>query len=61
MTVKCGTDTRRPQVRAARLNGIDEVEVDDSGTRLTVTFLGRAPENLQPHNIRIDGGRSLSI
>ncbi|MFI9381975.1 putative baseplate assembly protein [Kutzneria sp. NPDC052558] len=60
MTVKCGTDTRRPQVRAARLNGIDEVEVDDSGTLLTVTFLGHAPENLRPHNIRIDGGRRIT-
>ncbi|WIX99177.1 putative baseplate assembly protein [Amycolatopsis mongoliensis] len=60
MTVKCDTDARRSLVRAARLNGIDEVEVDDSGTLLTVTFLGRAPEHLKPHHIRIDGGRRIT-
>lgn len=60
MTAKCATDTRRPKVRAAQLFGLDEVEVDDSGTLLTVTFLGRAPEHLKPHNIRIDGGRRIT-
>jgi hypothetical protein len=59
-----GTDTtaprrggRRGRVRAARLNGVDTVEVGDDGLTLTVTFLGKAPHGLCPENIRIDGGR----
>ena len=60
MSLDCRTDARRGRVRAAHLTGIDEVETDDAGTRLTVTFLGHAPKHLKPHNIRIDGGRRIT-
>lgn len=52
--------SRRAKVRAAQLNGIDAVEVDDDGLLLTVTFLGKAPHGLGPENIRIDGGRRIT-
>ncbi|MFJ9415736.1 putative baseplate assembly protein [Streptomyces sp. NPDC101227] len=56
----CRTDSRRGRVRAARLNGVDAVEVADDGVTLTVTFLGKAPHGLCPENIRIDGGRRIT-
>ncbi|MGY4989696.1 putative baseplate assembly protein [Streptomyces nigrescens] len=56
----CPADGRRGRVRAARLNGIDAVEVADDGVTLTVTFLGKAPHGLCPENIRIDGGRRIT-
>ncbi|MEW2624184.1 putative baseplate assembly protein [Streptomyces sp. NPDC048106] len=52
--------TRRAKVRAARLNGVDAVEVGDDGLLLTVTFLGKAPHGLGPENVRIDGGRRVT-
>ncbi|MFC7310408.1 putative baseplate assembly protein [Streptomyces monticola] len=51
---------RRAKVRAARLNGVDAVEVSDDGLTLTVTFLGKAPHGLCPENVRIDGGRRIT-
>ncbi|GAA2431348.1 putative baseplate assembly protein [Streptomyces macrosporus] len=51
---------RRDRVRAARLNGVDAVEVGDDGLTLTVTFLGKAPHGLCPENVRIDGGRRVT-
>ncbi|MEV3988539.1 putative baseplate assembly protein [Streptomyces sp. NPDC049837] len=51
---------RRARVRAARLGGVDAVEVGDDGLTLTVTFLGKAPEGLCPENIRVDGGRRIT-
>ncbi|SHF09923.1 putative baseplate assembly protein [Streptoalloteichus hindustanus] len=57
--VDCGVDRRRDRVRARRRNGVDSVEVSDDGLTLTVTFLGKAPKQLQPANIRIDGGRRV--
>lgn len=51
---------RRGRVRAARLNGVDAVEVAGDGLTLTVTFLGKAPRGLGPENIRIDGGRRVT-
>ncbi|MBZ4015665.1 putative baseplate assembly protein [Streptomyces purpurogeneiscleroticus] len=56
----CRTDQRRGRIRAARLNGIDGVEVADDGVTLTVTFLGKAPHGLCPENFRIDGGRRIT-
>ncbi|MEU3304610.1 putative baseplate assembly protein [Streptomyces sp. NPDC006678] len=56
----CRTDGRRAKVRAARLGGVDAVEVGDDGLTLTVTFLGKAPEGLCPENVRIDGGRRIT-
>ncbi|MEU5365648.1 putative baseplate assembly protein [Streptomyces sp. NPDC005925] len=54
------TTSRRARARAARLNGIDTVEVSDDGLLLTVTFLGKAPRGLGPANVRIDGGRRIT-
>ncbi|MFI9586049.1 putative baseplate assembly protein [Streptomyces sp. NPDC052236] len=51
---------RRAKVRAARLGGVDAVEVGDDGLTLTVTFLGKAPHGLCPQNVRIDGGRRIT-
>ncbi|MEU9120288.1 putative baseplate assembly protein [Streptomyces sp. NPDC048506] len=59
-TSTCPADGRRGRVRAARLNGIDAVEVADDGVTLTVTFLGKAPHGLCPENVRIDGGRRIT-
>ncbi|MFD0165166.1 putative baseplate assembly protein [Streptomyces decoyicus] len=56
----CVADGRRGRIRAARLKGIDAVEVADDGVTLTVTFLGKAPHGLCPENIRIDGGRRIT-
>ncbi|MFE7757815.1 putative baseplate assembly protein [Streptomyces sp. NPDC057429] len=58
--VACRTDGRRGTVRAARLHGVDAVEVGDDGLTLTVTFLGKAPHGLCPENIRVDGGRRVT-
>ncbi|MFE2989390.1 putative baseplate assembly protein [Streptomyces sp. NPDC059262] len=54
------TTSRRVKVRAAQLNGVDCVEVDDDGLLLTVLFLGKAPHGLGPANVRIDGGRRIT-
>ncbi|MFJ7905598.1 putative baseplate assembly protein [Kitasatospora sp. NPDC096204] len=58
--VRCGTERRRADVRAARLLGLDGAEPDDDGRTLSVTFLGRAPDELGPENIRVDGGRRIT-
>ena len=60
MSTECRTERRRGDVRAARLNGVDGVEVADDGRTLTVTFLGKAPEGVGPENIRIEGGRRIT-
>lgn len=54
------SDRRRAAIRAAGHNGVDEVEVSDDGLKLSVTFLGRAPDGLEPGNVRIDGGRRVT-
>ncbi|MFF2955047.1 putative baseplate assembly protein [Kitasatospora sp. NPDC057965] len=59
-TVRCGTEPRRADVRAARLLGLDGAEPGDDGRTLSVTFLGRAPDELGPQNIRVDGGRRIT-
>jgi predicted phage baseplate assembly protein len=60
VNANCRTDRRRGDVRAARLNGVDAVEVGDDGRTLTVTFLGKAPHRVRPRNVRIDGGRRVT-
>lgn len=55
-TLRCARGDRRRKVRASHLNGLDFVEVDaESETLLTVTFLGKAPEELEPGNVVILG------
>lgn len=58
-TLTCQDLARREEVRSAALNGVDGVEAHDDGLTLVVTFLGKAPAQLDPGNIRIDGGRRI--
>ncbi|WP_225847560.1 putative baseplate assembly protein [Streptomyces sp. HPF1205] len=60
MSTDCRDERRRRDVRAARLNGVDGVEVSDDGLTLTVTFLGKAPHHVHPGNILITGGRRIT-
>jgi hypothetical protein len=55
----CRQEDRRHAVRKADLNGLDFVEVDPNDrSRLTVWFLGKAPEDgLRPENVVILGGQ----
>ncbi len=55
----CTDETRRADVRAHELNGLDFLEVSDDQRTLTVYFLGKAPESLTRENVRIDGGQQL--
>lgn len=55
----CRDDRRRAEVRRQERNGIDYLEVSDDQTRLTVYFLGHAPEGLTVENVRITGGRRI--
>ncbi|MFE6867529.1 putative baseplate assembly protein [Kitasatospora sp. NPDC057692] len=57
---RCGTELRRADVRSAHLLGLDGAEPSDDGRTLEVTFLGRAPEELGPENVRVDGGRRIT-
>ncbi|MEU8567466.1 putative baseplate assembly protein [Streptomyces pathocidini] len=56
----CRSGGRRGRVRAARLNGVDSVEVGDDGLTLVVSFLGKAPHGLGPQNVRVEGGRRIT-
>jgi len=62
MTDCTSAERRRLLHRRAEgaLSGIDEVEVEADPRRLRISFLGPVPENLQPHHIRIDGGRRVT-
>jgi hypothetical protein len=56
----CKDDQRRYAVRhKPGLNGLDYLEVGDDRTRLTVFFLGKAPQQIDAANVRIDGGRRI--
>lgn len=60
----CGDETRRAQIRAAGFNGLDYIEVGDDQRSLTVFFVGHAPQDLLPANLRITGGaqaRSVAV
>ncbi|MGH2896971.1 MAG: putative baseplate assembly protein [Solirubrobacteraceae bacterium] len=46
---------RRRALRRVHGNGLDTVEVDQSGRRLVLTFLEQPPADLGPGNVRIDG------
>jgi predicted phage baseplate assembly protein len=62
----CRDDQRRNSVRRHQsngepdLNGIDYLEVDDTQRRLTLFLLDKAPEQIGPANVRIDGGRRIT-
>ncbi|HYW08820.1 MAG TPA: hypothetical protein VE913_17795, partial [Longimicrobium sp.] len=55
----CRDDARRGRVRKARLNGLDFLEVSDDQRRLTVHFLGKAPDRVERGNVLIGGGRRI--
>ena len=52
----CRDQRRRRALRHAGLNGLDAVEVSPDQRTLTVTFVGKAPEDVTAANVRIDGG-----
>lgn len=54
--LNCRDDARRRMVRAAQVNGLDYLEVSDDQRKLTVYFLGPAPEGIGSGNIEIRGG-----
>ncbi|MGH3796767.1 MAG: putative baseplate assembly protein [Pseudonocardiaceae bacterium] len=58
--MSCTDERRRATVRASEHNGIDAVSVSDDRVHLTVIFFGKAPEDLEPANFRIDGGRRVT-
>lgn len=59
-TLTCHDEQRRHDVRLNELNGIDYLEVDfEDPRRLTIFFLGKAPEELTERNTRISGGRRI--
>ena len=56
----CIDEHRRDSVRNDhRLNGLDYVEVGEDRHILTVFFLGKAPVELEPSQVRIEGGRRI--
>ena len=56
----CHNELRRERVRQHReLNGIDYLEVSKDQLTLTVYFLGKAPVEIDPQNLRIEGGRRV--
>jgi hypothetical protein len=58
--LSCKKETRREDVRAAPLYGLDFVEVSASQTTLTVFFLGKAPATLEKNNVSISGGTRIT-
>lgn len=67
-SANCHDEQRRHAVRhhtdretgQRDLNGIDYLEVSDDQRELTLHFLRKAPPQLSPANIRIDGGRRIT-
>lgn len=66
-TEHCRDERRRDLVRnhtdaygQPDRNGIDYIEVSDDQRKLTVFFLGRAPE-ISVANVRIDGGQRVTV
>ncbi len=55
----CAGEGRREEVRRRGSNGLDYLEVSDDQLTLTVTFLGKAPDEIDLPNVRIDGGRRV--
>jgi predicted phage baseplate assembly protein len=65
--LSCHNEERRADLRSdRRLNGLDYLELlpinpadPNSDLALTLFFIGKAPANLKPGNIRIEGGRRI--
>ncbi len=58
-TLICRNEQRREAVRAEYLNGLDYLEVSEDQRTLTVYFLGKAPEEIEKANVRVEGGRRV--
>jgi len=58
-TLNCADQQRRHEVRKQKRNGLDYLEVSDDQLKLTVYFIGPAPEGLTKDNVRITGGRRI--
>ncbi len=59
-TINSGVMMCATPTRAAKLSGLDYVEVSPDELTLTVTFLGKAPEGkVGIANILIEGGRRI--
>jgi hypothetical protein len=57
--LSCKHETRREAVRSAALFGLDYLEVSANQLTLTVFFLGKAPPNIDKHNVIISGGSRI--
>lgn len=55
----CTNERRRSDVRESELVGMDYLEVSHDQLVLTVYFLGKAPAQLKPQNVRIEGGQRI--
>ncbi|NER85268.1 MAG: putative baseplate assembly protein, partial [Leptolyngbya sp. SIO1D8] len=55
----CQNERRRQLVRQYPRNGLDYLEVSDDQQQLCVHFLGPVPQNLEPANVRIEGGQVI--
>jgi len=55
--LSCKEERRRDDVRAAPLFGLDYAEVSDDQLKVTVSFLGKAPEGIEKANILLQGGQ----
>ncbi|HEV7806665.1 MAG TPA: putative baseplate assembly protein [Solirubrobacteraceae bacterium] len=51
----CLRHPRRDRIRAEGLNGLNELEVSDDQRMLTVSFLAKAPDEIDASNVRVDG------
>lgn len=59
-TLSCSLEKRREDVRAAKLFGLDYVEVTDpQQLTLNVFFLGKAPQKFESANLVLSGGRRI--
>lgn len=60
LQVSCRDDgVRRKATRKSALFGLDYLELDPSGRALVVHFLGKAPAELDPASVVVEGGRRL--
>lgn len=55
----CQSERRRHEVRRQEINGLDYLEVSDDQLRLTIYFLGAAPEGLGTEHFAVTGGERI--
>lgn len=59
-SLHCHDDRRRGLVWDSPFFGLDYLEVSPDQLTLTVYFLGRAPRDLKPDNLQIEGGERIT-